>query len=80
MVPINAAQLYGLGLGYKWDKDSQVDIGFSYVHSKDSIPADTSCMANCSGLNNIIYNPYGGLDIKTEAEIYYFGFAYRTSW
>lgn len=80
LVPINEAQLYGLGLGYKWDKDSQVDIAFSYVHSKDSIPAESSCAANCSGIDNIIYNPYAGLDIKTEAQIYYFGFAYRTSW
>lgn len=80
MVPINNAQLYGLGLGYKWDKDSQVDVTFSYVHSKDSIPANSSCAANCTGLNNIVYNPYAGLDIRTEAQIYYFGFAYRTSW
>ncbi len=80
LVPINEAVLYGLGLGYKWDRDSQVDVTFSYVHSKDSIPADTSCNANCSGLDNVVYNPYGGLDIKTEAEIMYFGFAYRTTW
>lgn len=80
MVPINEAELFGLGLGYKWDKESQVDIAFSYIHSQDKIPAGSSCAANCTGLNNIIYNPYAGLDIATEAEIFYFGFAYRTSW
>lgn len=80
MVPINNAQLYGLGLGYKWDKESQVDFTASYLVSKDSIPADSSCMANCTGLDNIVYNPYAGLDIETKAEIIYFGFAYRTSW
>ncbi|MFZ5530237.1 MAG: long-chain fatty acid ABC transporter, partial [Pseudomonadota bacterium] len=62
------------------DKDSQVDITFAYMQSKDSIPADSSCAANCTGLDNIIYNPYAGLDIQTSAEILYFGFAYRTSW
>ncbi|MFZ5722982.1 MAG: OmpP1/FadL family transporter [Pseudomonadota bacterium] len=80
MVPINEAQLYGLGLGYKWDKDSQVDVTFSYLRSQDSIPANSSCAANCTGLDQIVYNPYAGLDIKTEAEILYFGFAYRTTW
>lgn len=80
MVPINDAMLYGLGLGYKWDKDSQVDLTFSNIQSKDSIPADSSCMANCTGLDNIIYNPYAGLDIETEANILYFGLAYRTTW
>lgn len=80
LVPINEAVLYGIGLGYKWDRDSQVDVAFSYILSKDSIPADTSCAANCSGIDQIIYNPYGGLDIKTKAEILYFGLAYRTTW
>lgn len=80
MVPINNAHLYGVGLGYKWDKESEVDFTFSYLVSKDSIPADSSCAANCTGLDNIVYNPYAGLDIRTKAEIMYFGFAYRTSW
>lgn len=80
LVPINEAMLYGLGLGYKWDRDSQVDITFSYMHSKDSIPADTSCAANCTGIDQVVYNPYAGLDIQTEAQIMYFGLAYRTSW
>ncbi|MFZ5755759.1 MAG: OmpP1/FadL family transporter [Pseudomonadota bacterium] len=80
MVPINEAMLYGLGMGYKWDRDSQVDVTFSYIHSKDAIPADSSCAANCTGIDQVVYNPYAGLDIRTEAEILYFGFAYRTTW
>lgn len=80
LVPINNAQLFGLGLGYKWDKDSQVDITAAYMRSEDSIPADSSCAANCTGLDNVVYNPYAGLDIETSATILYFGLAYRTSW
>lgn len=80
LVPINKAMLYGLGLGYKWDKVSQVDVAFSYIQSKDSIPANTSCAANCTGIDQIIYNPYAGLDIQTQAQIMYFGLAYRTTW
>lgn len=27
-----------------------------------TIPADTACNVNCTGLDNIVYNPYAGLD------------------
>jgi long-subunit fatty acid transport protein len=80
LVPINNAVLYGLGLGYKWDQDSDVDVTFAYITSEDSIPADSSCMVNCTGLDNVVYNPYAGLDVETKATIMYFGLAYRTTW
>lgn len=80
LVPINNSRLYGLGMGYKWDRESEVDLTIAYMESSDQIPANTSCAANCTGITNIVYNPYAGLDIKTEASITYVGFAYRTSW
>jgi long-subunit fatty acid transport protein len=79
LVPINEAKYYSLGLGYKWDKDTDIDLGVGYLHSKDSIPANTSCMANCTGINNVVYNPYAGLDIETEAKVIVIGLAFRTS-
>jgi long-subunit fatty acid transport protein len=79
LVPINEAKYYSLGLGYKWDKDTDIDLGVGYLHSKDSIPANTSCMANCTGINNVVYNPYAGLDIETEAKVTVIGLAFRTS-
>lgn len=79
LVPINEARYYSLGLGYKWDKDTEIDLGIATLQSKDSIPADTSCMANCTGIDNIVYNPYAGLDIETEASITLVGLAFRTS-
>ncbi len=51
-----------------------------YLHSKDSIPHDTSTNVNSSGLNNVVYNPYAGLDVKTEASVMMVGIAYRTRW
>lgn len=78
MVPINEARYYSLGLGYKWDKDTDIDLGIGMLHSKDEIPADTSCAANCTGIDNVVYNPYAGLDIKTEAQITLIGLAFRT--
>lgn len=78
MVPINEARYYSLGLGYKWDKDTDIDLGIGMLHSKDEIPANTSCAANCTGIDNVVYNPYAGLDIKTEAQITMIGLAFRT--
>lgn len=79
MVPINEAQYFSLGLGYKWDKDTDIDLAIATLRSRDNIPANTSCMANCEGIDNIVYNPYAGLDIKTEATINMVGLAFRTA-
>jgi long-subunit fatty acid transport protein len=79
MVPINEANYYSLGLGYQWDNDTEVDLGIATLRSEDSIPADTSCLANCTGIDNLVYNPYAGLDIETSATINIVGFAFRTS-
>jgi long-subunit fatty acid transport protein len=78
MVPINEAKYYSLGLGYKWDKDTDIDLGIAQLRSKDEIPANTSCAANCTGIDNVVYNPYAGLDIKTEATVTILGLAFRT--
>jgi long-subunit fatty acid transport protein len=79
LVPINEAKYYSLGLGYKWDKDTEIDLAIATLRSKDTIPANTSCAANCTGVDNIVYNPYAGLDIETEATINLVGLAFRTS-
>lgn len=78
LVPINEAKYYSLGLGYKWDKDTDIDLGIAQLRSKDEIPANTSCAANCTGIDNVVYNPYAGLDIKTEATVTILGLAFRT--
>lgn len=79
LVPINDAEYYSLGLGYKWDKDTEIDLGIAQLRSEDKIPANTSEMANKTGIDNIVYNPYAGLDIETEATITIVGLAFRTS-
>lgn len=78
MVPINDAHLFGVGLGYRWDKNTEIDLAAAYLHSKDSIPANSSTAANSEGIGNMVYNPYAGLDIKTKAEIIVLGLAFRT--
>lgn len=33
------------------------------VEVMNVLPADTACNVNCTGLDNIVYNPYAGLDV-----------------
>lgn len=80
LVPINQAQLFGSGLGYQFDKDTEIDLTAMYLRSKDDIPANTSTNVNSTGLDHIVYNPYAGLDVKTEANVIIMGLAYRTRW
>lgn len=80
LVPINNAHMYGLGFGYKYDKDTDVDFTVMHMESRDTIPANTSTDLNATGLNHIVYNPYAGLDVKTQATINLVGVAYRTRW
>jgi long-subunit fatty acid transport protein len=80
LVPVNGAQLFGTGLGYRFDKDSDIDLTAAFLRSRDSIPANTSKLSNYTGIDNIILNPYAGLDVKTSATVYILGIAYRTRW
>jgi long-subunit fatty acid transport protein len=80
LVPVNGAQLFGTGIGYRFDKDSDIDLTAAFLRSRDNIPANTSKLANYTGVDNIILNPYAGLDIKTKANLVILGIAYRTRW
>ncbi len=80
LVPINSAHMYGIGLGYVLDKDSSLDLTLMRLLSNDTIPANSSTNFNASGINNVIYNPYGGLNGVTSAAITLVGMAYRTRW
>jgi len=80
LVPINNAQLFGAGIGYRFDPDTDIDLTAAHLRSRDSIPANTSGLANRTGVNNLLLNPYAGLDIKTSTKVTIMGIAYRTRW
>lgn len=80
MVPINNAQLFGTGLGYEFDADTTLDLAAMYLRSRDDIPANTSSLANKTGVNNLLINPYAGLNISTKTDVFIMGMAYRTRW
>lgn len=80
MVPINGAQLFGMGVGYRFDADTDLDLSIGFLRSKDSIPANTSSLANQTGVNNVLLNPYAGLNVKTDTKVTILGLNYRTRW
>lgn len=80
LVPINNAQLFGLGLGYRFDADSDIDLSLAFLRSRDNIPANSSSLANLTGVNNLLLNPYAGLNVKTNTKVTLLGLTYRTRW
>lgn len=80
MVPINNARLFGLGVGYRFDADTDLDLSIGFLQSRDKIPANTSSLANKEGVNNLLLNPYAGLNVKTASNITILGLSYRTRW
>ncbi len=78
LAPFGDANLYSVGLGYRWDKDTEIDLNLSYLQSIETIPANGSCNLNCDNITNIIYNPYAGLDVKTSLRAVLAGLSFRT--
>jgi long-subunit fatty acid transport protein len=80
LVPINNAQMFGTGIGYQFDPDTTIDLTAMHLRSRDNIPANTSGLANQTGVNNLLLNPYAGLNVKTNTKVTILGIAYRTAW
>ncbi len=76
-IPIGDMKNWGLGFGYKWDKQSQVSASLFYMQSVDYIPNNTSCNLNCTNLTNVVYNPYAGLDVKFSTRVFGLGVSFR---
>lgn len=80
MVPINNAQLFGMGLGYRFDEDTDIDLSLAFLRSRDNIPAGTSSLSNKEGVDNLLLNPYAGLNVSTNTKVTILGINYRTRW
>ncbi|MDQ8036616.1 MAG: hypothetical protein REI12_04295 [Pedobacter sp.] len=57
---------YAATLSYDYLFNQHFSLGLSWRYQVDTvdsnIPDNASCNAACNGLNNIVYNPYAGLD------------------
>lgn len=54
---------YGHDGGIRVCTPDCADLGYA-------IPANTSCTVNCTGINNLVYNPYAGLNIYSNHRMY----------
>ena len=88
--PLGFAELYTMGMGYIWDKDSVVDFSIAFMQSKETIYADpqsendngpysnSSNALNRNCLTCTVTNPYPSLDVRTKLTIGAVGITYRT--
>lgn len=78
LLPLGDGDLYSAGLGYKWSADQHIDLAVGMFRANANIPAGTSTNSNSMDVyNNILYNPYSGLDIKTQVSAYFMELNYR---
>lgn len=79
LIPLGDFDLYGIGLSYRMDKDTVVDASFAYAKSDQYIPTGSSTNGNNLTLDNFVYNPSAGLDVRSVIEIMVFEFSYQST-
>ena len=73
LLPMGEADLYSVGMGYQWDQDMQIDIALAYFISQNDIPAGSTTNANdMNAATSAWYNPYTGINLKTETSAVFF--------
>jgi len=77
VVPIGEIHLFGTGLNFRIDKDSDIDLAAAFITSRTEAPACTSPNANDCGISSFVYSPYSGLDMKHTLNIALFALAYQ---
>ena len=75
MAPFGEAFLLGGGFSYVPKKNTLLEVGFGMLVSENSAADNASTNAN--DYNQLIYNPYAGVNIKTEVRAYLFELSYQ---
>ena len=65
-IPINDGILYTLGFGYGLDGGDNIDFGLGYMESKTHFPPCSAKLGNGCKINDPVYQPYLGQDIKSK--------------
>lgn len=76
VAPLPDTKVYSIGANYKLSRDTEVNLGASYMKGDFNAPARSSCNMNCDNFLNLIYNPYAGLDVAGGIRVRYLGFSY----
>lgn len=87
MAPLGFAPMIGVGFGYRWDLDTEIDVSLSFLKSEEEILADpqyaddystSSGSLNRDCLTCLVSNPYPGLDVRTKLTVAAAGITFRT--
>ncbi|MCG8314947.1 MAG: outer membrane protein transport protein [Pseudomonadales bacterium] len=78
LIPIGEATLYTIGIGYRCDRNTDIDFAFGYMSSQIKIQPGESRNANSSLEGDVVYNPYRDLKIDHKITAYIFTLAYST--
>lgn len=68
-VPIGDTKLYSTGFAFHWSRDTFIEGSLGYVHSEQDIPSNGSTNSTSTAIDNFIYNPYAGYNMKTELKV-----------
>lgn len=78
LVPISEADLYSVGGGYRWDKDTTIDVAVAILDSSYDIAAGESQNSNSDRPGRVVYNPYAFLPMKNQTTAYFFTVSYES--
>lgn len=76
LIPIGEADLYGLGVGYRVDAHSQLDVALGYLVTKIDIKPGESRNSTSTIEGDSVYNPFRGMHVKHQLEALIFTLAY----
>lgn len=75
LAPLPDTVVRSVGARLKLEKDTEINLAFSYMSGSYSVPARTNCNLNCDHFFNVVYNPYAAMDVEGAITIRYFGFS-----
>jgi long-subunit fatty acid transport protein len=76
IAPMPELIIKSAGLNLDLGDGGTLDIGGSVAKGRFNVPANTSTNLNSTDFFNVIYNPYGGLDVQGTIVLRYFGLKY----
>ncbi|MEE2733702.1 MAG: outer membrane protein transport protein [Pseudomonadota bacterium] len=75
LAPFGDAYLVGAGFAYVPRADSLLEVGIGMLVSENSAANNTS--SNANDYNQLIYNPYAGVNLKTDVRAYLIELSYQ---
>lgn len=79
MFPMGKADFYGMGLSFRKKSDRHLDFAVTHIRSDQTISANTSKGGNSLYLQNVLYNPYAGMDVTTHMRAWLVSLGFQKS-